>query len=75
MRLSRKAVVAATMLLATAGSPMALVDDRLVPWRPGSAGDLAFETGAFLKTTAYAKLDNAADRSTRAGNRVEAITG
>ena len=31
-------------------------------WRPGMAGDLAFETSGFLRSTAYAKPDKAADQ-------------
>ena len=31
-------------------------------WRPGPAGDLAFQTSAFLRRTAYAKPDRIADQ-------------
>ncbi|MGI4732287.1 MAG: hypothetical protein ACRYFW_11130 [Janthinobacterium lividum] len=49
-----------SLALASASAPMAAAP--LPAWQLGVAGDLAFETNAFLQETAYARPDRVADQ-------------
>ena len=52
--------VGVSALLATA-LPAQVPGGAVPAWWPGAAGDLAFETSAFLLATAYTKADRVAD--------------
>ncbi len=58
-RLARGLLCAAAPMIAVA-QPLAV--DALPQWRPGVRGDLAFQSSAFLRSTAYAKPDKTADQ-------------
>ena len=62
-------MLAAVFLMALPGpaGAQSVAVPQVPPWRPGVFGDLAFETSAFLRQTAYSKPDKVADQVAPSG--------
>ncbi len=62
MSMKRLLLVTVCAALPTLAAAQSLAPEPLPQWRPGPQGDLAFETSAFLRRTAYAKPGKVADQ-------------
>ncbi|MGI4730208.1 MAG: hypothetical protein ACRYFW_00495 [Janthinobacterium lividum] len=67
MKTLSRALTAMALLLLPGGIAATTPVDLLPTWQPGAGGDLAFESTAFLRHTAYQKPDQTADQAVPSG--------